>query len=458
MRDLILVTSVLLYLSSCASVDSGIESARSEAVSAVADIPDAWQAVADNVGDVEDGWIAAFNDPTLDGLVNEAQANNRDLRAAAANVERSWLLAKQSGAALSPQVNASLGTAGNGDLSGASSSGPASIGVQASWELDVWGRVRSGEQAALRSAEAVEADYRFSQFSIAAAVSRSYFAAINAYQQAGIAADIVKALEKTQSIVQAQFDNGVASAQDVSLARANLASSNDVLITAEAAAQTAVRALEVLLGRYPSADLFVGTELPGKPLAPATGLPSELLERRPDLVAAERRIAATIKTVDQAKAAKLPSFSLTAGASGASQELTDILKPSNIVWSAASSLLVPLIDGDSRQTAVEISTAEEKAAVEAYASTALNAFAEVENALAEGVTVEKRKQYLVEASKSSEEALRLARLQYEVGEIDLLSVLQLEQSAFGAQTNLLTINRLELDQFIDLSVALGGAF
>lgn len=458
MSHLYLVVFVAVVLAGCASVDSGVEAARVAVNNELNDVPDSWQAVAAQVGEVEDGWVDSFEDPKLSELVSEAQSNNRDLRAAALNVEKSWLLAKQSGAALTPQVNASLGTSGSGDFSGSSADGPRTIGVQASWELDVWGRVRSGEQAALRSAEAAEADYRASQLSIAAAVARAYFGAINAYQQVEIAANIVKALEKTKDIVQAQYDNGVASNQDLALAKANLATSSDTLTSAEAGAEDAVRALEVLLGRYPAADLFVGTVLPSKPADPPAGLPAEVLERRPDLIAAERRIAASIKSVDQAKAARLPAISLTAGASGASQSLSDVLKPSNMAWAAASNLLVPLVDGGARRTEVEVNTVEQKAAVEAYVSAALSAFSEVEKALADGVTVEKRKTFLEEASVSSDEALRLARLQYEVGEIDLLSVLQLEQAAFGARSNLITIKRLELEQHVDLSVALGGAW
>lgn len=450
--------AAILAMVGCTTVDSGVDAARSAAQDEIQDLPGSWQAVAARVGPVDDGWIASFGDEQLNALVLEAQNNNRDLRAAALNVEKSWLLARQAGASLSPQVNASLGATGSGDFSGGSADGPRTVGVQASWELDVWGRVRSGQQAALRSAEAAEADYRFSQFSIAAAVARAYFGAINAHQQAAIAADVETALAKTQRIVQAQYDNGVASAQDLALAKANLASSKDTRTSTEASAEDAVRALEILLGRYPAAELFVGTSLPTKPASPPAGLPAQLLERRPDLIAAERRIAASIKTVDQAKAARLPAISLTAGISGASSDLSDLLKPGNLAWSAASNLLVPLVDGGARRTQVEVNTLDQKAAVEAYAGAALSAFSEVEKALADGVTVATRKMFLAEAAAASDEALRLARLQYDVGEIDLLSVLQLEQAAFGARSSLLTITRLELEQHIDLSLALGGAW
>lgn len=450
-----LLLSAALIVSACATVEPAREEARTIASEQIADRPDYWTAAAARVGDVETGWIEAFGDPALVALVAEAQSNNRDLRAAALNVERSRLLAQQSGAALSPQVNATLGNSGQGNFEGQSSDS-LNVGLQASWELDIWGRIRSGQQAAIESAEAADADYRFTQYSIAAGVARAYFGAINAQQQAEIAQDIVTALTETARIVQVQFDNGVATAQDVALAQANLASSSDTLESANASKDSAVRALEVLLGRYPSTELFVGSTLPAKPADPPAGLPAELLERRPDLIAAERRIAASIDSVDQAKAARLPSISLTGSVNGASPELSNILNPANLAWQAASSLLVPVIDGGARQTQVEVSTVEQRSAVEAYASAALNAFSEVEQALADGETIARREVFLEQASVASDEALRLARLQYNEGEIDLLSVLQLEQSAFGARSNLLTLRRLELDQYIDLNLALGG--
>lgn len=445
----------LMVLSACASVEAGREEAAAIAQSEIADTPDYWQAAAARVGDVSNGWIAAFNDPVLDGLVKEAQENNRNLRAAALNVERSWLLARQAGAELSPQVGLSAGGGGQGNFDG-QDAGNLNVGLQASWELDVWGRIRSGLQAASESAEAAEADYKYAQISVSAAVARAYFAAINAQQQAFISAEIVEALSETDRIVQVRHENGLASAQDVALAKGNLASANDSFATANAAKDNALRALELLLGRYPSAELLVGSALPGKPSEPPAGLPSELLERRPDLIAAERRIAAAIDTVDQAKAARLPKISLTTSVGGSSPDLSSLLSPSNLAWTAASNLLVPLIDGGARTTQIEINETDQKAAVEAYADAALNAFSEVEQALADGLTLKRRKLYVEEAKTQSETALRLARLQYDEGETDLLSVLQLQQSAFGAQSTALTVRRLELDQYVDLNLALGG--
>ncbi|MEM9668725.1 MAG: TolC family protein [Pseudomonadota bacterium] len=454
LRTPILLTAACCLFAACEAVP-GREEAAEIARSEIQDTPEYWQAAAARIGEVESGWIATFNDPKLEELVREAQANNRNLRTAALNVERSWLLARQAGAELSPQVNLTSGAGGGGNFDGVGDS-DFSVGVQAQWELDVWGRIRSGQQAATESAEAAEADYRFAQLSIAAGVARAYFAAINAEQQSLISSEIVDALSETGRIVQVRYDNGFATAQELALAKADIASANDTFATAEQAKDSALRALELLLGRYPSADLFVGTTLPLKPEDPPAGLPSELLERRPDLIAAERRIAAAIDTVDQAKAARLPQISLTASTGGSSSDLSNILSPTNLAWTAASNLLVPLIDGGARRTQVEINTVEQQTAVETYADAALNAFSEVEQALADGLTIRRRKVFVEEAKIQSDEALRLAQIQYNEGETDLLSVLQLQQAAFGAESTVLTVNRLELDQYVDLNLSLGG--
>ena len=450
-------TALALVLAACASVEPGGEEAAAIARAEVSDAPDAWQAAAARVGEVESGWIAAFGDPTLVALVEEAQARNRDLRSAALNVERSVLLARQAGAELSPQVGLSSGTSARGNFEGQSTD-TLEVGVQASWELDLWGRIRSGQQAAQSSALAAEADFRAAQLSVAAAVARGYFAAINAEQQRQITQDIVDALQETVRIVQIRFDDGLASAQEVALARSDLASASDTLVNAQASKEQALRALELLLGRYPSADLLVGSTLPERPAGPPAGLPSDLLERRPDLIAAERRIAASIDGVDQARAAQLPRISLTASAGGASQDLSDILNPSNLAWTAASNILTPIIDGGARRTQVEISTVDQRLAVEAYADTALEAFGEVEQALADGRVIERRLGFVQEAQAQSDTALRLAQLQYDEGEIDLLSVLQLQQAAFADRSTVLTVNRLELEQYVDLNLALGGSW
>ncbi len=455
LKSSLTISVAVLALASCASIPSFDPDGRVRA-GAVPDAPTSWAMAQGRVGDVEVGWIASFEDPVLIALVNEAQANNRNLQAAAANVDRSRALAQQAGAALTPNVSLAAGSNEIGNIEGGGSRSEYSAGLQVSWELDLWGRIRSGKQAAVASAEAAEADYLFTQYSVAAGVARAYFVAIEAGLQEQVAQDTVNALTETARIVNVQYENGLASSQDLALTRSDLATAQDTLTATAGAKRDAVRALEVLLGRYPGAELKLRTSLPTPPAAPPAGVPSEVLERRPDLIAAERNVAAAFNSLNSAKAARLPAVSLTSTLGGASSSLSDLLDPTNVAWTAASNLVAPLIDGGARQAQVDVSTADQKAAVAAYAQAALSAFSEVETNLDQGTVLDARLKSLTEAASEANEAYRIATLRYNEGETDLIDVLTIQQRVFSTQSNLTSVQRSLLQQRVDLNLALGG--
>jgi outer membrane protein TolC len=259
-------------------------------------------------------------------------------------------------------------------------------------------------------------------------------------------------------ITQVKYDNGRASGQDVALNRANLAVAEEQLVALEGSQRDAIRALEVLLGRYPNAMTEIPNELPGLPSAPPAGIPSEILERRPDVVSAERQIAAAFSATDQAKAARLPKFSLTSSISGASTSLSDILDPANVAWQLAANLTAPLYGGGRRKIDVEIATIEQEQAIVNYVQTALVAFSEVEKNLDQGLVLADREKALSEARKQSAKAYRIAELRYNEGESDLLDTLQIQQQAISAESNLLAIKRSQLEQLINLYLSLGGSW
>lgn len=420
--------------------------------------PTQWVAAAES-GTVQAGWIESFNDPVLTELVIEAQANNRDLAAAAANVDRANALARQAGAALAPEVSLAGGAARTGGIdSSRPTTSNLNLGVQMSWEADVWGRLRSGQRAAVAGAQAVEADLRSAQESLAAATAKAYFSAIEALIQADIARETVKILEETQRIVNVEYEVGQASGQDIALARSDLASARERLTTIEGSYRDAVRALEALLGRYPGAELEVGKTLPVVPPPPPAGLPSELLERRPDVVAAERRVAAAFNATNQARAARLPAIGLTGNVGGASNSLSNLLDPGNVAWTAGVNLLAPIYDGGRLREGVKVATAEQEQALAAYGQAAINAFNELETNLDQGVVVQQRLVDLKDAATEAENAFRIARLRYDEGEEDLLSVLTIQQRVIGAKGSLSSAERLLLEQRVNLNLALGGSW
>jgi len=404
---------------------------------------------------VQAGWLTAFGDPQLNALVQETLANNPDLQVAAARVEQAASFAKAAGATLWPQVNALL--RGGGALSG-DSSGLEGGGIFANWELDVWGRVRSGRAAARDQHGSAQLDAEYARQSLAALVAKSWFLATEARLQRMNAEEMAAASEKQLGLAQDRLRVGRGDQYDVALARANLATFRDSVVNLELAYRQAVRALEALAGRYPAAQLSVPAQLVVLPGPIPVGMPSELLERRPDIVAAERRVAAAFYRVQEAKAARLPRISLTAAVTSISSELFVLKDRDNPVWSAGASLTAPLFTGGALQSQVEIRNAEQKQAVAEYGRVGSRAFGEVESALSTAFALDAREAILREAVVDNARALELANVRFRVGAGDLRAVQQQSLALHAARTALLRVQAERLVQRVNLHLALGGSF
>lgn len=403
-----------------------------------------------------DGWLGDFGDEELVEIVDEAVAGNPDLAVAAAQVDRAAAIARQAGASLSPAV--SLGAGGytsDSDL-GRSTQGGASLDF--AWELDLWGRVRSQVSAAENQYLATELTYEYAKQSLAAQVAKSWFFCIETHLQVQIAQSAVDIYEQTQKITQGMYDLDAIPLSDVQLAEADLASSNEALREAMGADQQARRALELLAGRYPSAEIEVTTDFVAVPPDIPVGLPSELLERRADVVAAERRVAAAFENVRVAQAARLPRVAITASAGTTSDSFREMSNPANAFWNLGSNLLAPLFDGGYLKSEQDIATAEQKAAVAEYRSVGLKAFGEVENALSNEKFLAEREEFLTEALTKNQQVWELANKRYEAGDIDLLSVLQLQKRVLNARVALVHLHALRLAERVNLHLSLGGNF
>jgi multidrug efflux system outer membrane protein len=417
-------------------------------------VPADWKGRGGPAQPVADRWLETFNDPVLSALVDEALAHNADLKIAAARVERAAGYVKVAGASLYPAVS----VLGHGGGKSGGDGGLQGIFLNASLELDVWGRVRYGQAAAQYQFASADADYAYARQSLAALVAKSYFLAVEASLQRSIAQGVLGASDELLRVAQERFRIGVGDEQAVAEARANLGTYRDTLRQIEYSRDQALRALELLVGRYPAAEVAVAQQLATMPAAVPVGMPSELLERRPDVIAAERRVAAAFDLVEEAKAAQLPKISLTAGGSSVSSELIVLKDHSNPVWSLGANLLAPLYQGGALRAQVEIRTAEQKLAVADYARIAQRAFNDVEGALSAEVSLRDRDAILVENIKDNQRALDLAQIQYKVGKIDLRVVEQRQLALYGALTSRLQVQSEQLAQRVNLHLALGGSF
>jgi len=421
------------------------------------------------------GWLSTFQDPVLEDLVAEAMVQNPDLQASLAQLDRSLAQARQAGASLTPQLDAvadgsrqqtinragDFGGMGNFDdfdnfiVNRINSLG---VSLDVTWELDVWGRVRKSQSAAIADSQAAAEDYRSSRLSLAAQIAKAWFAAQEQYLQLQLSRQTFESFSRTAEIVESRFERGLESASDVHLARSSAASAQASVEDSRLSFNQAVRSLEILLGRYPARELEIADQMNAVPPPIPAGVPSDLLQRRPDLRAAERRLAASDKRVASARAAFLPRFALTASGGTSSDALRDLVDPKHFVWNFLVNLSQPLLDGGSRLADLASNKASVREAAANYRSVALTAFNEVEDALdAEGLLA-LREQALQSAAEQARLAFERSEQEYQQGLTGIVAVLDAQRRFLDSQRGFLTVKRLRLDNRINLHLALGGDF
>ncbi len=417
-------------------------------------VPDAWLGPA-APGAVTQPWLAAFNDARLDDLVGQALAFNPDLTVASARVEQAEAALQAAGGKLMPAV-AMLGK-GGGKLGG-DFTGTSGVLLSAQWELDIWGRVRNTQRGASEGYLAAASDLDAARQSIAALVAKAWFIATESALQHHIAQQMVDDAKQFVTIADDRQRIGPGNELDVTLAQQQLQAALDAERQLDLAVRDALRAVDVLTGRYPAAQLEPSITFDPLSEAVPAGLPSELLERRFDVRAAQHRIYAAFANVEAAKAARLPTLSLTAGLSHINSDLFVLDKRDDIVKSIGGNIFLPIFDGGQLKAQVQARTAEQRLAVGQWARTGLNAFAEVEAALAANANLAEREPILAQQLALGQRALQLERVRYSVGSSDLRTVLQQQMATYGAQAALVRVQAERRLQRVNLYVALGGDF
>src|SRR5262249_28157250 len=415
-------------------------------------------------GTVVPNWILSFHDPELTALVTDAVERNPDLKAAAARVEASRAAVRIAASSLYPRIAMKgLGERQGqriwGDLgrdinppdfgsSGVESSGGAGLDTSvdetskrwvyglaagAAWEADVWGRIRSKKAAAKAESQALEADYEFARQSLAAAVARAYFTTIEAAQQEANAHETLDLYQQYSKLTDIQKQHGFASDFDVAQIKSRTASAEDALYTAQQVRAQTIRAIEVVTSHYPAGRFDVRRSFPAQPRAVPAGLPAQILERRPDLIASERRFAAAFHRVNEARAARLPRFVLSAASGLGTAQLDGVGTLDAVLWTFAAGVTQPIFFGGELQAAQDLRTAEQKAAAASYVGHALRAFGEVEDALGNDYYLRMREGSLGTAVSSSADSVKFGRQQLEQGQIDMFTVLRLTGENLAAK-------------------------
>jgi outer membrane protein, multidrug efflux system len=415
-------------------------------------------------------WWRGFADPMLDAVVDEALDGNRDLRAAAARLDAAAALARVSAADEWPILGASVTAARRRQnfiglpipgAEGAVLSTQVStfgLSLDTAWEADLWGRIRSGVSASLADAEAAAFEVGGARQSIAARTARTWFALIEARQQLRLAEETVGTYRTTTDQVRDRYERGLRPSIDLRLMLANLHTAEALEAQRREQYGRVLRQFELLLGRYPAGALQTPDALPALPGDVPVGLPADLLAQRPDLRAAERRIAAADARLVASRRALYPGLTLTGSTGIATNALRRLLDGDFSVWSLAGSVTQPLFQGGRLRARVEVADAQSREALESYASLALTAFAEVESALDAEVHLRERTARLEDAIDQARAARALAEERYAAGLEPILSVLDAQRRQLDAESQLLVLRRLQLDTRIDLHLALGGDF
>ncbi len=433
-------------------------------------LPDAWTAGEVAAGQIAPDWWTAFGDDGLARAVDSALARNLDLRAAAARLEVAAADARAAASALNPTLQASYSgirrkqnfigfpIPGGEDRVLSTVFTNHGVSLDTVWEVDLWGRLRSAEQAALADLQRAGADLRGAQLSLAGQTAKAWFSIAEARQQVLLSEATVESFRESVDIVQQRFEAGVRPALDLRLALLNLSNAEAQLAERRRQLDASLRQLDLLLAQYASGDMAAPSELPAMPPPVPGGVPSDLVARRPDLVAAERQVAASEARLRVTRRELLPSFSLTGNTGTATNSLLSLLNGDFGIWGLVTNLVAPLWQGG--RLRVDIARAEAQVAevLANYVNTALVAYGEVETALAAEEHLADRVTHLATSVEQARAAERLADERYRAGLDTYITVLDSQRSAFQAESEHIAAQRLRLDNRVDLYLALGGGF
>ena len=433
------------------------------------DLPAAWQAAATAAGTPDGAWWRGFRDPILEGLLEQALTHNQALTAAAERVLAADARQVIAGAPRLPQVDGGL--AANRTrrnfigfpIPGTDPDNPPSItttiygsSLNLSWELDLWGRLAALGSAASAELQASVADLAAARLSLTGQVCKAYFAAVTAARLQLLAEASVASFEATAADVRERYRSGVRPALDVQLAELNVSQARaNVQLRREELAR-ALRQLDVLAGRYPTGQQVFALELPATVPGVPAGIPAEVLQRRPDLAAAERRLASAGCRVEASRAALYPRISLTASGGTSTDDLQNLADSDFRVWSIGANLVQPLFQGGALRAEVERNEAVQSELLANWQGAVIGALAEVESALAAEALLAEREQALDAAARHARLAAELASDRYRQGISDFLAVNDSQRQSFLADTALVVIRQQRLANRIDLHLALGG--
>jgi len=413
-----------------------------------------------NVSNAADlGWESVFTDARLKQLIHLSLTNNADCQVAVLNVEQSRAQYRITRSASFPSVSAGGNYTRRGDFTTTSDAWSASLGSTA-YEVDLFGRVRSQNRQALETFFATAEAQRSARLSLVAEVATEYFVLRQAEEQIALAQETLKSVADSYALNQANFDAGATSELDLRTAEGQVQTAKINLLTYERARAQAVNYLVLLIGQgvptnLPAASPFNATNLVAE-VSP--GLPSELVQRRPDILQAEHTLKAANANIGAARAAFFPTISLTANVGSQSSQLAELFSSGTGVWSFAPQITLPIFTGGQNKASLDSAKIGQRIDVVNYQKAIETAFREVADALVASSSYASQIEAEIKLISAQQRRYELANLRYRQGEDTYLNVLSAQQGLYSAQQELLQAQFRKLSSQISLYQALGGGW
>jgi NodT family efflux transporter outer membrane factor (OMF) lipoprotein len=415
-----------------------------------------WKTTRADAAAVPDDWWTLFNDTTLNDLQKQVLVGNENLKASAALVEIARAALGSARAPASPGLGVSASSTSSVLPGGTSATTNNSVAANASWELDLWGRVAGNVSSAEARLQASAADLAAARWSVHALVTQTYFSLRSAEAQALLLERSVAAYQRSLELTQNRYAGGIASAADVAQATTQLRSTQAQLIEAQSSRAQLEHALATLLGQ-PAASFSVPrtAALPPAPQVPVQ-LPSELMQRRPDIAAASSRVTAANAQIGVAQSAFFPAVTLSASAGFKGTDLLELISAPNLFWSLGPALAATILDGGARKATEASATATATQATATYRQTVLTALQEVEDNLVAAASLQEQAALQTDALNAAERNLDITNNQYKAGTVSYLNVVTAQATTLSSERTLLDVRNRRLAAIAVLLKNLGG--
>lgn len=410
-------------------------------------------------------WWALYQDPQLDALVSQVQLNNQNVAVYAAQYQQALALVRQSRAEEFPTLTGTGASSRSESAAGSSSSGAGGVSkvhsatLDLSWEADIWGRLRRTNEQDRASAQASAADLANATLSAQSSLAQNYFQLRLLDRRITLYRETIAGYERYLQIIQNKYDEQISSRADLATGKTQLQSAQASMLDLQWQRAQYEHAIALLMGK-PPADFALAADpawqyhVPTVPL----GVPSRLLERRPDIAAAERQMAAANAAVGVATAAYYPDLTLSASGGYQSSTLSNLFSLPNRFWSIGPSLTGTILDFGATRASVEQARHAYDATVATYRQTVLTGLGEVEDYLVELRTLEPELEARRNSAQSAEDSAAVSRDQYEAGVIDYLDVATTQATSLNERQTLLNLVATQLITSVQLQAALGGSW